>query len=306
MQNVKQQILNRVILILEKLPVREEAEVFSNRLLNEGTKVWWYAAENTDAQMLEEILSLLDKKAETEEERLKKRGILFLSDNGDICRLALEGGCSCIAYLTKENAGSSLTGVRYAIGSLTDIDSRYLERVCRRYAGLPWDILQTKRCLVREMTTEDVDSFYEIYKEPSITEYMEGLFARKEQEVEYVKGYIKNVYSFFEYGLWTVLEKESGRIIGRAGISFREETETVELGYVIGVPYQRQGYAYEVCSAILSYAEEELGMERIAAYIETGNEASKNLCRKMGFDREGTVLVRNKHYEKWIKNLKSI
>ena len=208
-----------------------------------------------------------------------------------------------MACLTEKNKGDGFAGVRYAVEKFGDIDYRYLERVCRRYAKLPWEILQTKRCIVREMTTEDVAAFYEIYREPSVTMYMEGLFPKKEQEIAYVEDYIKHVYEFFEYGLWTVVEKKSGQIIGRAGISWCEETNEVELGYVIAVPFQRQGYAYEVCSAILQYAKEELEIEWVAAYIKKENTASVALCRKMGFKAVGGILLRKERYEKYIKKL---
>lgn len=336
MQSIKEKILKKVVLILEKQPAEEELTVFISLLFKEKIEVIWYIAEKaheaaesvcsekeslgekaekrrkkdrneTEGESgdgkLEEILIELDTVAANEREKQEKRGILFLSDNPDICGLAVLGGCSCIACLTEENKDKEFTGVRYAVESLANIDGRFMERVCRRYAGLPWEILQTKRCVVREMTTADVPSFYEIYKEPSITAYMEGLFSEEEQETEYVKNYIKNVYEFFEYGLWTIVEKKSGKIIGRAGISWREETGETELGYVIAVPFQRQGYAYEVCSAILQYAKEELEIEQVAAYVKEENVASNRLCHKLGFQKEGNKFLRNICYEKWMKKI---
>lgn len=297
----KETVLREVVVIMEKQPPEEEAAAFKEMLLEEKTEVVWYTKERE--WELEKILAVLDIKAESEEEKRAKKGILFLSDNKHICSLAVEAGCSCAACITEKNKGESFEGVRYAVEKLGEIDYRYLERVCRRYAKLPWEIRRTKRCIIREMITEDVPSFYEIYKEPSITMYMEGLFPTKEQEIAYVEDYIKNVYEFFEYGLWTVVEKESGQIIGRAGISWCGETNEVELGYVIAVPFQRQGYAYEVCSAVLQYAKEELEIEEVAAYIKKENTASVALCRKMGFTAAGEILLRKGHYEKYIKKL---
>ena len=69
---------------------------------------------------------------------------------------------------------------------------------------------------------EDVEDFYRIYADPSITRFMEGLYPDVEQEKEYVREYIEKVYTFFEFGVWTVVEKESGSVIGRAGFSYRE------------------------------------------------------------------------------------
>lgn len=296
-------MLKKIVVILEKKLSEEETNAFKEMTIKENLKCVWYVAETETGKEdkssgvgpeIEAVLTEIDENMTKD-----NYGILFISNNPEICRLAVKGKCSCIAYLGEEN--KSFDGIRYAVESLENIDKKYLERICRRYAGLPWEILRTERCIIREMTTEDVDAFYEIYKEPSITAYMEGLYPEKEQEIDYIKKYIKNVYEFFEYGLWTVVEKQSGKVIGRAGISWREETETVELGYVIAKPFQRQGYAYEVCSAILAYAHEELEMEQIAAYVKKENEASRALCRKLKFHLKGEIKIRNVYYEKWLK-----
>lgn len=296
-------MLKKVIVILEKESSNKETDEFVKMLHREGIDCVRYIAERENGEKeiidesdnrIEEILQELDEHVSG-----KNYETLFISSNPDICLLAIEGGCSCIAYIGCVE-DRSFGGIRYAIESLENIDIDYLDKICRRYAGLPWKILETERCIVREMTVEDVDAFYEIYKEPSITAYMEGLYPEREQETDYIKSYIKNIYEFYEYGLWTVVEKQSSEIIGRAGISWREETETVELGYVIAKPFQRQGYAYEVCNAILKYAYEELEIEQVAAYIKEGNEASEALCRKLKFEQKENVIIKNASYEKWL------
>lgn len=131
-----------------------------------------------------------------------------------------------------------------------------------------------------------MDSFYQIYAEPQITKYMEDLFADREDEIAYVRDYRENVYGFYGYGMWTVLLKD-GTVIGRAGISWREGSDLPELGFVIGVPWQRQGYAYEVCRAILDHAYEELGLTQVQALVMKENGESAALCEKLGFTESG-------------------
>lgn len=175
------------------------------------------------------------------------------------------------------------SGIPYAVTDIDDLDERYLERVWQRYRGLPWDICETERCLVRETVPEDVDSFYRIYSDESITAYMEDLFEDKEKEKQYIRDYIEKVYGFYGFGMWTVCLKETGEVIGRAGLSVREGFEEPELGYVIGKKWQRQGIAAEVCREILAYGRDELGFERVRALMHPGNMASKRLCCKLGF-----------------------
>ena len=51
---------------------------------------------------------------------------------------------------------------------------------------------------------------------------MPGLFENIQDEIEYTKSYIKNVYGLYHYGIWILERIEDGKIIGRAGIEYKE------------------------------------------------------------------------------------
>ena len=209
-------------------------------------------------------------------------------------------GVPVAVYLHPGNEDQNLSDFLYAVEDPEDIDMDYMEKVCRRLLGLPWKILETERCLIRETTVEDVEEFYEIYKHPVITEYMEDLYPEKEQERDYIRQYIEKVYTFWEFGVWTVVEKGSGAVIGRAGFSYREGYEEPEIGFIIGVPWQRKGYAEEVCRAILNYGKEALGFDTVQAFVRTGNEASANLCRKLGLHNAGVTNIEGKEHFRYM------
>jgi len=208
---------------------------------------------------------------------------LWLTDCAEWATYLSNKGQAVLVYLHESNREQNFSGVRYACEKPSELDGEYLDRIYRRYQVLPWDILETERCCIRETMEEDVPAFYDIYAEPMITRYMENLFPEKEQELQYVKDYREKVYDFFGFGVWTVLKKDTGEVIGRAGLSYREGFEEPELGFIIGVPWQRQGYAEEVCRAILKYGREELGFDRVQALVMPANEASIRLCEKLGF-----------------------
>ena len=200
--------------------------------------------------------------------------------------------------LHEDNRQEDFTGIRYALEQVDELDREELDRIYRRLHGLPWRILETERCAVREITVGDVDRMYEIYAEPSITEYMDDLYADREKEKDYTLEYIRNMYGFYGYGMWVVEEKHSGRVIGRAGIE--PCGEEAELGYVIARPWQRLGIAGEVCRAILKYGFEELGMDRISARVQSANQPSKRLLQKLGFQKYSETAESDVIMEKWI------
>ena len=209
-----------------------------------------------------------------------------------------DAGEPVAVYLHHGNEDQDLSDFLYAVEDPEDLDPDYMVKVCRRLLGLPWEILKTERCLIRETTVDDVEDFYEIYRDPSITEHMEDLYPEKEQEKEYIREYIEKVYTFWEFGVWTVVERVSGAVIGRAGLSYREGFEEPELGFIIGVPWQRKGYAEEVCRAILAYGKDVLGFETVQALVEPGNNASFRLCNKLGFCDTGVIKADNKDYHR--------
>ncbi|MGN0402595.1 MAG: GNAT family N-acetyltransferase [Acetatifactor sp.] len=221
-------------------------------------------------------------------------GAVFITDEPAEAERLQKCGEAVVVYLHEGNRDRCFSGFLYAVEAPEELDEEYAEKVYRRQKGLPWNVLETERCLIRETVPEDVEDFFLIYSEPSITRFMEDLYPDKEQEKAYIREYIEKIYGFYGFGVWTVVEKASGDIIGRAGFSYREGSVTPELGFIIGVPWQRKGYAGEVCSAILQYGWEELGFREVQALVEPGNEASLRLCDRLGFCREKEVTVENK------------
>lgn len=214
--------------------------------------------------------------------------VLYISDNPQCVDMFLQKGLATLIYYHKGNRQITFPLCRYAMEDPQEIEAEYLERVFRRYMGIPWDILETTHLRLRETTVEDAEHFWEMYLEPAITKYTEGLHSTMEEEEVYIRDYIENMYHFYEFGVWTILRKGTDEIVGRAGLSVRDGYEVPELGYVIGVPYQRKGYAYEVCRGILSYAEECLGYEQVGAVVHKENLASIALLKKLGFSYENS------------------
>ena len=212
---------------------------------------------------------------------------LWITDTVSEYEELLSSGLYCIP-LSKD--GTKFDGAPYVLeGELEDFSDEYLYKMLLRLMGKPWTILETKRLLVREMTVDDVDCFYEIYEKPGITDYIDELFKNPLDEKIYTKNYIKNIYGFYGFGLWTVILKDTGKIIGRAGISMEDGYEFPDLGFVIDKDYQHIGLGYEVCSAILEYAKKELELNTVQARVKQDNEISIALLKKLGFKINHTL-----------------
>lgn len=212
-----------------------------------------------------------------------------------------ECGLATIAYMNPEIPNQTYLGVDMIVEGFEEVDAKFLEKVWQRYHHLSWEIAKTPRCIIRELSLDDLGALFELYGDEEITKYTEGLYPY-EEEKEFQRAYIHNMYRFYGYGMWLVFSRETGELIGRAGLEHREyngETE-LELGYVIGTRFQRQGYAMEVCQRILGIAKEITDFPRINCLIEEENKASIGLAEKLGFVWEETMDLQGKTMKRYI------
>ncbi|MDB6078499.1 MAG: acetyltransferase [Akkermansiaceae bacterium] len=78
-------------------------------------------------------------------------------------------------------------------------------------------------------------------------------------------------------------------VIGSAGLLTGRDGVSASVGYWIGYPYWRRGYATEALREILRYGFEELGLLRIHASHMMENAASGRVMQKAGMRFEGVI-----------------
>ena len=65
-----------------------------------------------------------------------------------------------IVWLNDRNKEACFPSGAYCVERLSDIDAQYLDRVYRRFHNLPWEIAETPRVRIREITVKDVTQLY--------------------------------------------------------------------------------------------------------------------------------------------------
>lgn len=204
---------------------------------------------------------------------------VLISDEQEALLAAHAAGRAIVGFWDRKSGGESvdLSPAQYVVESPEDVDDEYLEQVVRRTIGLPWIIGTTERLAIREFTMDDI----------STVPREEG--DAPEDEIFYtpekLKEYIRCQYGFYQYGIWALIRKSDGRLVGKAGVaSYTPEDGVpgVELGYHIFSPYRNQGYAVEACKEILAYAAVHLDSP-VYARIDASNEASIRVAASCGF-----------------------
>lgn len=86
---------------------------------------------------------------------------------------------------------------------------------------------------------------------------------------------------------FAVVDRGRGELVGAMGIDFMPRHAKAEIGYWIGRPFWGTGYATEAGRAVVRWAFEERGVERVESFCFTSNAASARVLRKIGLVEEG-------------------
>ena len=141
--------------------------------------------------------------------------------------------------------------------------------------------LETKRLILRPMSPTDLDDLLLIFTDPKVMASFGGeLFSRTQME----RWLLRNLTHQDEwgYGLFSVILKENGRLIGDCGLEQMEEEGAAELGYDFRSNYWHRGFATEAALAVRDYAFEILQLPQLISLIRVGNLASKRVAEKVG------------------------
>ncbi|MCI8482833.1 MAG: GNAT family N-acetyltransferase [Lachnospiraceae bacterium] len=237
--------------------------------------------------------------------QLDPEDCLMLGSTDRFFALAEGMKIASVGYVNPVLPRQKLSSVLMVVEGFEEVDFYFLERMYQREHGIPWTVIETERCDLREITLDDLDELYNLYQGKEITRYIEGLNEDRKKEEEYTKAYIQNMYRFYGYGIWIAVRREDKKIIGRAGLNHREihGKISLEMGYIIGEEFQRQGYAKELCEGILEYAKEGTEFEEIHCLIEKENLVSVHLAENLGFIWQEELKIQGKTMQRYTKTL---
>ena len=143
--------------------------------------------------------------------------------------------------------------------------------------------IETARLQLRQFTLDDFDDLFRLYSDPEVMRYL-SLRTREQTQASLCK-HIQH-WQEHNFGMYAVIDKQSGNMIGRCGLGFLDNTPEVELGYVFDKSYWNMGLATEASKATLNYGFEEVKLNRIVAIAKPENIASVRVIQKVGMKYE--------------------
>ena len=155
-------------------------------------------------------------------------------------------------------------------------------------------ILETERLFLRKMDQNDYDALCRILQDEATMYAYEGAF--NDEEVQQWLDRQLMRYEKYGFGLWAVVLKETGEMIGQCGLTMQpwaEKEEVLEIGYLFERRYWHNGYATEAAIACKHYAFDVLGADEVCSIIRDTNTASQNVAIRNGMTVKDTW---TKHY----------
>lgn len=239
-------------------------------------------------------ISLSDAFRELLHHKLSCGEILILTDKQETLNVAERLQVPVVGLELGHRA--SFNGTKYILQEIGTESAAFLERVYKRYYEQPVVIWETKHLCLREMVKSDTEHLYRLYQVPDVRKEVSQADLSREELAEFVESYRTLRYPLYDYGMWIIEEKETGKFVGEAGVEEDshdriKQSETgvwLEAGYAICPEFRSKGYAEEGLEAIVKFVrmeKESYGFERISCYIRPENIASVRTAERCGFIR---------------------
>ena len=217
---------------------------------------------------------------------------VVISDEPEALLAAKAAGRAIIGV---ENDGNkwNITCAHYVIPDFTSATRELAELVLRRHIGLPWIIGTTKRLIIREFVKDDA---VRIPRE----EY--GMEENVFRSPELMAHYIEKQYGFYEYGTWALEEKESGALVGMAGVSnprLPKDLEEMLRRFETGLPgtgLPGTGLPGTAFSGSEGPGPDRAGQKQCLPWLELGYHIFRPF-RRMGYAGEAAAAIRDYAHE---------
>ncbi len=142
--------------------------------------------------------------------------------------------------------------------------------------------ITTNRLTLRPVALEDAQFMVKLLNDESFIRFSGDRNIRTaEHAITYLQNLIeKNRISGDRLLVVNLLDED--RPIGICSLLKRAGLDAPDIGFALLPEFRGSGYAFETASATITYANTELGIERIVAITSPENVASISLLKKLG------------------------
>ncbi len=145
--------------------------------------------------------------------------------------------------------------------------------------------LETPRLLLRLPRADDLDPWAEMMADPEAARFIGGAMPRAMTWRALMTTI--GAWHAHGFGMFSVIEKSTGRWVGRLGPWMPEGWPGTEIGWALVRDCWGRGYATEGAAATADWAFDHLGWTEIIHSIAPDNRASQRVAQRLGSHNRG-------------------
>ena len=147
------------------------------------------------------------------------------------------------------------------------------------------ELLTTERLVLRNFTEEDLESLLDYRNDERCFRWQRGQFRQAEPLLNLIRSSSADDLKHDGKKHLAIARKEDNLLVGDLFLSLA--APTITLGYTISYHFHRQGFAFELLSALTERLHQLYPQRETVCCVEQENAASIALLQKLGFDSEG-------------------
>lgn len=142
--------------------------------------------------------------------------------------------------------------------------------------------IETNRLKLRAFCQNDVGDYLGLVGDAGAMRYIGTGRTLNAEEAWVQIATILGHWQLRGYGLWALEDKQTGDLVGRAGLYNPDGWPGLEVGWALIPRFQGQGFATEAGAAALNFAFGEVGADAIISCIQPGNAPSIAVAERLG------------------------
>ena len=149
-------------------------------------------------------------------------------------------------------------------------------------------VLETERLLLRAHTITDADALFALRTNADVMQFIDRERPKAIHEIEEKIVLMDDGFKSNSMLVWVIALKENpSQMIGEIGF-YRTDYANyrAEIGYMLMPAYWRKGIVAEALKKTIDFGFKTINLHSISANINPGNDASRQILLKHGFEKE--------------------
>jgi len=160
------------------------------------------------------------------------------------------------------------------------------------------EVIETDRLVLTPLTVADADAMVHVLADPRLYEFIGGTAPtvdrlRRQYRSQVVGHSDDGAQDWFN---WIVRLRDRGRAVGTVQATMFAGTERGEIAWIIGTPWQGNGYATEAATALADWLRRR-GVRRLTAHVHPEHAASAAVARRAGLEQTGRLYDGEQRWE---------